>query len=290
MMRKEEVPLLLVDAGGIIAENPKENKLRADVSLKGMKLIGYDAINLGAPDFSLGLEYLKGMASEFSIPFVSSNLISENKNEPWFKNYIIREFGGIKVGILGLISPKSFDALPNRAEITGLRAVSPESVLEKTITRLREEVDAVLLLSHLGQEETDALPHEIRGIDITVIASTDEKISKTGATFAAGADDGTGTLCAIPKSEALGALEIQISPGNRINVLNDKQIALDDSVSLDPEINDLITSAYLERKKEDYRKKQEDLHRQLRKGLELSPEEFIKAQEKDSPAGPRPGI
>lgn len=287
MIQKKETPFLLVDAGGVIAENTRENKLRADVSLKGMKRIGYDAINLGARDFCLGSEYLKGMASELAIPFVSSNLVSTTETEPWFKNYIIKEFGGIKVGILGLISQKSFDALPNREELTGLSAVPPESILEKTITQLREKVDAVLLLSQLDTEETGALLHEINGIDIALIACADEKITRTGSTFIAGAGQDPLMLCAIPGGKALGSLTLHISPGSRINGLNETRIDLDDSVSLDTEINDLITQAYLERKKEANRQKQEGLRQKLNKSLEFSPEEFFKAQEKDTRPGAR---
>jgi len=278
MMRKKEMPLLLVDTGGVLPARGRDMRLRADVSFKGMKLIGYDAVNLGTSDFYFGSDYLKDMASMLSIPFVSTNLVSETENNLWYKQYIIKELEGIKVGILGLISPKSFEALPNRDKITGLRAVPPESVLKKTITQLRNKVDSVLLLSQLSLEETATLIHEISGIDIAIVSST----SCEDFPFA-----GTGRrplmLCVKPKGETLGSLEIKIPHDRRFNVLNQAQIELNDSVSLDPEINDLITNSYRERKREANMKKQEVLHQKLLDDLKSSPEEFFKSQ-KNNPS------
>jgi len=283
-MRENQMPLLLVDTGGFLATRNRDHRLRGDVTLEGMTRLGYDAVNLGASDFYFGPKYLKNMAADLSIPFVSSNLLSTAESDPWFKNYLIREINGIRIGILGLISPESFEALPNRNEITGLRAVSPDLVLKETVPQIRESVDIVLLLSHLTPEETDLLLHEVSGIDITIVACTTEECGETDVEDPAQAKKTPLLLCAQEKGITLGSIEIQKSSDKPIDVLSGKHIGLGDSVPHDPEIDDLISNAYVERKLEQNREKQEaelQRHQELMKGLELTPEEFFKLQKED---------
>ncbi len=274
-LREKNTPLLLVDSGAILPRAGRDRKLKADVSFQAMSIMGYDAVNLGASDFSFGSKYLEDMASRFSIPFVSSNLVSETVEPPWFKKYIIKEVAGLKVGIIGLMSPVFFKSLPNQQEIKGLRALPPDTVLEKTVHQLREKVDAVLLLSQLSPKETDALIHEFSGIDMAVVAS------KSCEDFnSSGQDQGPILLCATPKGEKLGAALVRQSQDRRLNLSTKEPIELGDSVLMDPEINDLLTHAYRERKKAADTKKDEAMRQKLMKGLKMSPEQFIQKMKK----------
>ena len=290
-MREKQMPLLLVDTGGYIPSRGRDMKLRADVSLKGMTHIGYDVLNLGPSDFYFGPDYLQEMASDLSIPFVSTNLlpVAEKKNL-WFKNYLIREINGVRIGILGLISPESFEALPNRSEITGIRAVPPDLVLKEAVPRIRERVDVVLLLSHLTPEETDLLLNEVSGIDIAIVACTTEECGDMDVEDLEKAEKPPLLLCAQEKGITLGSIEVQKSSDRPIKVLRVERIDLGDSLPHDPEIDALIDNAYYERKQEQNRKRreaEEELHKEMIKGLELTPEEFFELQRKNPSQVPR---
>jgi len=283
------MPLLLVDTGGFLATKNRDHKLRGDVTLKGMTHIGYDALNLGASDFYFGPDYLKDMASDLSIPFVSTNLLPVAGNEPWFKNYLIREINGIKIGILGLISPESFEALPNRDEIIGIRAVPPDLVLKEAIPRIREIADVVLLLSHLTPEETGLLLHEVSGIDMAIVACTTEECGEMDVEDLGEAEKTPLLLCAQEKGITLGSIDVRKSSDRPIEFLSIERIDLGDSVPHDPEIDTLIDNAYYERKQAQNRKKreaEEALHKETLKGLELTPEEFFELQRTDASRRP----
>ena len=285
-MREKQTPLLLVDTGGFLATKNRDHKLRGDVTLEGMARLGYDAVNLGSSDFYFGPDYLEDMASNLSIPFVSTNLLPVTANEPWFKNYLVREINGIGIGILGLISPESFEALPNRDEITGIRVVPPALVLKEAVPGIREKVDVVLLLSHLTPEETGLLLHEVSGIDVAIVACTTEECGQMDVEDLEEAENPPLLLCAQEKGITLGSIEI-LKPSDRpIKIQRVERIDLGDSVPHDPEIDALIDNAYAREKREQDRKKREEEQLMIEdamKGLKLTPEEFFK-QQRENPS------
>jgi hypothetical protein len=274
-MREDNIPLLLVDTGNALAKAGRDLKLKADVNLEGMSLLAYDAVNLGSYDFSFGLSYLKNMASRFSIPFISTNLILETQDAPWFKKYIVKEIAGLNVGIIGLISPDFMKTMLNAQEIKGLHAVPAEEALKNTVHQLRQKVDAVLLLSQLSPEETNGLIHEFTDIDLAVVAS---KSCKEIAS--ASQNQGPIMLCATPKGEILGTALLRQSHDLHVKVVKKRQLELGDSVLMDSEINDLITKAYRQRKQMANKKREEALRKKLMKGLQMSPEDFMKTMKK----------
>jgi 2',3'-cyclic-nucleotide 2'-phosphodiesterase (5'-nucleotidase family) len=260
------------------------------VTLEGIARLGYDAVNLGSSDFFFGPDYLEDMASSFSVPFVSTNVLPVTENEPWFKNYLVKEINGIKIGILGLISPESFEALPNRDEITGIRVVPPALVLKEAVPGIREKVDVVLLLSQLTPEETGFLLDEVSGIDVAIVACTSEECGRMDVEDLEKVENPPLLLCAQEKGITLGSIEILKSSDRPIQILRVERIDLGDSVPHDPEMDALIDNAHAREKQEQERKKHEEEQRIIEdavKGLKLTPEEFFK-QQKENPSR-RPG-
>ena len=100
-MRGTEDNLLLLDYGGVLADPGKDLKVKADVSLKAMSFMGYDAMNLGNSEFYLGADYLKSASSVISFPFISTNITGGKTRLPWVKDHIIKKMGDYK-----LIKPK----------------------------------------------------------------------------------------------------------------------------------------------------------------------------------------
>ena len=70
--------------------------------LEGVGRIGCDAINVGQYELAAGLDVLKELSSESSIPFLSANLLDPISQDLIFNPYIYIDKGGIKFGIIGL--------------------------------------------------------------------------------------------------------------------------------------------------------------------------------------------
>ena len=108
--------ILVLDGGAVF--DPKSDK--AELHLKAMKRMGYDALNLGPPELHAGKEFLERTHSQFSFPYIASNLLYGGGRLPWIREYIIKEVGGIKVAILGILDPEDIKRIPSQNGLKGL--------------------------------------------------------------------------------------------------------------------------------------------------------------------------
>ena len=118
-----------------------------------MELMQYDALNLGGPEFTFGKGFLEQTRSKISFPYIASNLLDGGSRIPWTREYIIKEVGGIKVAILGILDPDGFTRLPDQEQVKGLEAIPPEAALKKLLPELRGKADLVILLSQSNAEK-----------------------------------------------------------------------------------------------------------------------------------------
>lgn len=122
-IRKSDPSVLLLDCGAVF----DDQKDTAELMLNTMELMGYDALNLGSPEFNFGNEFLEQTRSRVSFPYIASNLLYRGGRLPWTREYIIKEVGGIKVAILGVLDPDGLVQLPHQEQVAGLAAIPPDA-------------------------------------------------------------------------------------------------------------------------------------------------------------------
>ena len=265
-----------MDCGAVFSDRPKFQKYKAEISLKAMQLMGYDALNLGYPEFCLGKDFLKDTRSLVSFPYITSNLLYKGRRLPWTHEYIIKEIGGIKVAILGIANPDALEKIPDPEHVIGLDVIPPETALKRLLPEVRKKADLVILLSRLGVKQTIALAKNINRIDVT-ISSGDRGI------FYAEAPGKTVILQTGSFGRALGLIKITSGENGAFTVDKRKYIPLDDSVSGDKKIEKLFENAFNAHRKQtaaQAKKQFEKEKKELMEGLNLSPEEFIKRHRK----------
>jgi 2',3'-cyclic-nucleotide 2'-phosphodiesterase (5'-nucleotidase family) len=171
---KEEVKnLLLLDGGDALvisyfgqpSEREKARK-RAKFVLNIYEKLGYDALNIGDTDLGLGIEYLRNLQKNSKIPFLSANLKEKKTRNPVFKPYLIKEIGGLKIGILGLITT---EISPNiQKELKDYSIENPMKAAKETINRYMASCDHIIALAHLTPPETETLAKEVPVISIII--------------------------------------------------------------------------------------------------------------------------
>ena len=72
-IRKGGGAVLLVDCGALFDNTTRD---KAELLLTAMEMMGYDALNLGGPEFFFGKEFLEHTRSHVSFPYIASNLLS----------------------------------------------------------------------------------------------------------------------------------------------------------------------------------------------------------------------
>ncbi|MEB3238159.1 MAG: 5'-nucleotidase C-terminal domain-containing protein [Candidatus Sericytochromatia bacterium] len=111
--RAKNPNVVLVDSGDLLQGSPltdwfirhgdprKHTHPMVDV----LNLMGYTAWDVGNHDFNYGLDILGKARRDARYPFVSANAYHHGTKDPFFRPWIIREVGGVKVGIIGATPP-----------------------------------------------------------------------------------------------------------------------------------------------------------------------------------------
>lgn len=150
-IRRQNKNTLLIDAGDVFQGTPYFNFYKGEVEYKAMSAIGYDAGTLGNHEFDNGVDSLAAAMKFANFDLLSANYdVGGTPLEGRVKRYVVRQVGGVRVGLFGLgispaglITPANFKGITYRDPVAASREVVAEM-------RDRERCDLVVGMSHLG--------------------------------------------------------------------------------------------------------------------------------------------
>jgi 5'-nucleotidase/UDP-sugar diphosphatase len=265
-IRKDKRSVLLLDSGAVFAYQSDNAKLH----LKAMELMGYDALNLGIPELLLGKEFLERTSSQVTFPYIASNLLYGGSRLPWTREYVIKEVGGMKVAILGILDPDDLKKIPPHDDVKGFTVISPGDALDRLLPEVRGKADLVILLSQLGEARTLALVEAARGIGIDVAIFSERnylvKPPEKNAILLQTWSRGTG----------VGLVTITLGDKRILSVSERRDVPLDPSVPDNERILWLV-----ETYKREQAIKEEKPNKERMEWLQLTPEEFMKRYRKE---------
>ena len=171
-VRAEHSNVLLLDSGDIFQGTPYYNFFNGEIEYKTMSAMGYDVTTLGNHDFDNGVDGLVDMMPLAEFQFVSANYdVSGSPLESHVRPWVIKEVGGIKVGIFGL--GIAFEGLVLASLHEGVSYLDPYVAARRSVDELRAQGCAlVVCLSHLGYRYRGNAPsdtllaQEVHGIDL----------------------------------------------------------------------------------------------------------------------------
>jgi 2',3'-cyclic-nucleotide 2'-phosphodiesterase (5'-nucleotidase family) len=189
-------PVMVLDSGDTLQGTPFEQFTHVrwgepSPTIDAMNRIGYQAMAIGNHEFNFGLEVLERAREQAEFPFLSANVLREDRGELAFQPYAVFEQGPIRVGVLGLITPN----VPGWEKPEYYRGLVFEPMDEAArrwvpVLREKENCDVVVVLAHSGFEQdpdsgqADGTAHEnfvwrltaIPGIDVLLTGHTHEDI------------------------------------------------------------------------------------------------------------------
>lgn len=159
-IRRENPNSLLIDSGDTIQGTPLvyyhnvKNNLPPDPMMTMMNELDYDAAAVGNHEFNFGLKVLMKAKSEARFPLLSANTYRSGTNENPFTPYIVKEIGGVRIGILGLTTA-GIPNWENKENYAGLEFRDPLMEAKKWVAILKdkEQADVVVIAMHMGLEE-----------------------------------------------------------------------------------------------------------------------------------------
>jgi len=151
-IRDEVENVLLLDGGDIYRRGPFQ-ELDGAVEIAVMNALGYDALVFGNGEFPRAHESLYNL-SEHTIlqraefPVLLGNVTLNGEIVEGFEPYIILEFQGIQIAILGVTSPKPWDRgypFTSRYEF-----IDPVVAVNQLVEQTSDISDIQIVLSHAG--------------------------------------------------------------------------------------------------------------------------------------------
>jgi len=169
---------LLLDAGDTWHGTVVPVRMAGSPVVKLMNKLGYDAMVPGNVDFFYDGETLESLFSSAEFPILMANIYDAEWGEraelPNVKPYIIKQFGGLKVGIVGMTYHWMSKVTEHTQWSFGLRVQEVQADIDHL--REQENVDLVVLLSHMGWKSDTKYAELVSGIDVIVGAHTHDTL------------------------------------------------------------------------------------------------------------------
>lgn len=151
--------LILLDNGDILQGQPTAyyynymDTVAPHLTAEMLNFMKYDAGNMGNHDIETGRAVFDRWSGDCQFPVLGANIIDTTTGQPHFKPYQVLERDGVKIVILGMITP----AIPvwlSENLWKGLRFDDMEDTARKwmKIIREKENPDLVIGMFHAGQD------------------------------------------------------------------------------------------------------------------------------------------
>jgi 2',3'-cyclic-nucleotide 2'-phosphodiesterase (5'-nucleotidase family) len=145
--------VLLVDAGDTWQGAPVGTLSQGKVMETYFNTMHYDAVTVGNHEFDKGKDVPIRMSAAMKQKFVCANIYKEGTDElvDWVVPYRVVEKAGLKIGIIGAITPATKSmAFDENVKGLDFRPIPPALEKYRDILKNKEHVDLVFALIHEG--------------------------------------------------------------------------------------------------------------------------------------------
>ncbi len=173
--------VLLLDAGDINTGMPESKMFNAEPDIKGMNLLGYDAMAVGNHEFDNTLSILRTQQSWMKFPLLSANIYDKITKKLLFDPFVTFNFKGLKIIVLGLTTEDTITQ-GNPDNIKNIEFTSVIDYCRDMVPQLKDRSDILIALTHLGYYPDAAhgsnapgsvsLARAVNGIDVIVDGHT----------------------------------------------------------------------------------------------------------------------
>ncbi len=150
-------------------------KLLADLIISSYNKMGCDALNIGAYDLSLGVDYLRKEERVAKFPFLSANIMDQH-GKPVFTPFVIKRINGVKVGIFGICNDKlKLNKIPGSHKLKIAKAL--DKAKEIALQLQQQGADYIVLLTTLDTRQCRRLGQRDLPLDLIIGSSKRNRIS-----------------------------------------------------------------------------------------------------------------
>ncbi len=160
---RQEVPSLFLAAGDMIQGDNWANLFKGESVVRLLNQMGLDAMVLGNHEFDFGQEVLRQRIQEARFQVLGANLEGLQGVLP----HLVKEVGGIKVGIVGILGADT-PVTTHPRNVSGLGFLDPAQTLLAQARELSPKVDLLVALTHCGYGVDRELASRVPQVQVIV--------------------------------------------------------------------------------------------------------------------------
>jgi 2',3'-cyclic-nucleotide 2'-phosphodiesterase (5'-nucleotidase family) len=137
-----------------------------------LNALGLDAMTAHW-EFAYGPKVFHQRVAELNYPMLANNVFDKATKKLVYPSYTIKEIGGLRIGLIGIAS-YSVDKTMPPSYSEGIYFTLGKDELPPIIDflRIKENIDLIVLISHLGFTQDMKLLSEVKGIDVCLSGHT----------------------------------------------------------------------------------------------------------------------
>ncbi|MGI6298861.1 MAG: bifunctional metallophosphatase/5'-nucleotidase [Saccharofermentanales bacterium] len=219
--------VLLLDNGDTLHGTREAVETEGKAVIPYLRALGVDAMTFHW-DSAYSPAYLKSLEAELGYPVLAANVYHRGTKEPFFQPHAILEKNGLRIGVIGVASNIIQKNMPPKFSEAADFTDGIEEARAEVWKLRQQEVDLVVLLSHLGYPQDIKLLQEVDGIDLCLSGHTHNRVRKPQR-FNGAYIIQSGSL-----ASSIGFLRLEVDKG--IRKIEHEYIALDQKVKQDKEM------------------------------------------------------
>ncbi len=162
-MKASHQPLIVMDAGDLIDGSPFSIEFAGEAEFAADNASGYDVIVTGNHEYSNTMPNFLKRLSEAQFPVLGANVFKSD-GSPLLTPYMLINQDGLRIAILGLVTSNDYTAVKEGK----LTIKDPIQAAKEWVPKLRQDADAVILLTHIGYDVDLQLAKQVPGIDAII--------------------------------------------------------------------------------------------------------------------------
>lgn len=160
---------IFLNAGDLVQGSPVSTIFHGDPLYRIANLMGFDAGTLGNHEFDYGWKAIQGFARIAHFPLLSANAQSADGRYLTGRGYIIRNVGGIRVAIIGLVMSDLTGNYSTAAQVGPYEVKSIYDTIHKVAAEVEDRADLIVALGHVNLTEARELLKKAPEVSIAII-------------------------------------------------------------------------------------------------------------------------
>jgi 5'-nucleotidase / UDP-sugar diphosphatase len=228
-IQQENPNTLFLMAGDTISPSVESITYKGAQMIEAWNAIGLDYATYGNHEFDFGPDVLAQRVKESKFGWTAANVIDKRTNQPFggATRFVVREFGGVKIGLFGLVLPET--KITSRPG-DNVEFRSPCDTAKEVVSELHSQgVKVVIALTHLSMRE-DKEVARCAGVNL-IIGGHEHTLLESHAGMAP-------IFKMTSDARELGRIDLNISPATgELDSIDWKVIPVNDTTKEAPEFS-----------------------------------------------------